>query len=156
MPNWQRNLYFVLGFWFIFSLSWYIVSCKFCKLLLVWVKICFTVRRCLWFAFKRLSHRGSEALRVLDRGELPGGVQPVRSERHPLQPREPPERSVQVPMGGGRLAPGRDACVCACARVCAWVVHVCCAARGRFTSAFNDASVGSRRWRHGSPAWIAY
>ena len=105
---------------------------------------------------KIYSHRGSKALRLLDCGEFPGGVQPVCSEWHPLQPREPPERSVQVPMGGEHLAPLRDVggvCVCVCvrARACmgkhmrAWALHMCRADWGRFTSGFNDVSVRSGR-----------
>ena len=81
-------------------------------------------------------NRGSEALRVLDRGELPGGIQPVRSERHPLQPREPPERSVQVPMGGERLAPGRDMCVCVRARVCVHGFYTCAVQTGAASHLF--------------------
>ena len=36
--------------------------------------------------------RGGQALRLLDHGQLPRGLRPVRLQRHPVQPREPAAR----------------------------------------------------------------
>ena len=53
---------------------------------------------------------GGEALRLLDHGELPGGLRAARLQRHPLQPREPhPRRDLRQPQdhpGGGADRPG--------------------------------------------------